>query len=144
MNAGKSFVQKEEGARLCYANAGGERGIQKRQTQKNGLPVFRWSKDRQKDSISHFFLSSVYFVFYVYLCTAKSALDYSSSILTPCSIRARRAFGGIISFETVIEILRKKNNPNVCLPLKFKKQFKIAIISIMNKLGLLSIQKYIQ
>lgn len=100
--AGKPFVQREGGARLCYVNIGRERRTKKGELRKMTCQ-FLDGQDSQKDSISHFFnrffFWCTYFVFYFYLCTARSALDYNVVLIVSINI----------AFETRQVCFKKEN-----------------------------------
>lgn len=112
--AGKPFVQREGGARLCYVNIGRERRTKKGELRKMTCQ-FLDGQDSQKDSISHFFnrffFWCTYFVFYFYLCTARSALDYNVVLIVSINIAFETrqcVLKKRILFETAIKILRQE------------------------------------
>lgn len=106
-------------------------------------------QDRQKDSTSLIasfslvYISSFIFI-YVQLDPRQIMLQlqYFNTVLGTRQVRFWR--NNFILNGNKDLTTRRTIQMYVSILLKFKKQFKIAIISIMNKLGLLSIQKYIQ
>lgn len=94
--AGKLFMQRERGARLCYANIGGERGTKKRKADtRKWLARFSMVRTARKIPSVTFLTTSfsgVYFVFYLYLCTATSALDYSIVLSINTALDTRKVY----------------------------------------------------
>lgn len=126
-------------------NTGGERGTKKRTADTGKWPacfsVVKTARKIPSVTSSTASFSGVYFIFYLYLCTARSALDYDVALSINTALDMRQVcFWRSNLDRNGNRDLTTRRTIQMFLDLVqwFKKSFKIAIVSIkMSKLGLL-------